>query len=173
MLTVGLIVAVVGLWVIQYSVTTQFQAQLAARGQILTTVANHVLMKPHDEAELDDLLRHILRDEPDFRAVGVILHGQKNGAMHTVVTAQPGQEDYARRMRGEIQKIDWREALTGHWLDNGDFEIAERVQLGEHRGSHAAPATDPASSTADTTRAAKAEYVGLVRLDQLGNGVGV
>ena len=170
MLTVGLIVAVVGLWVIQYSVTTQFQAQLAARGQILTTVANHVLMKPHDEAELDDLLRHILRDEPDFRAVGVILHGQKNGAMHTVVTAQPGQEDYARRMRGEIQKIDWREALTGHWLDNGDFEIAERVQLGEHRGSHAAPATDPASSTADTTRAAKAEYHSavIVRLDPAG-----
>jgi len=143
MLAAGRAVGVGGLWVIQYSAATLFQAQLTARGQTLTTVVNHVLIQPHDEAELDDLLRHVLRDEPDIRAIGVIrpgLHGQEKDTAVAVVTARPAQEDYARGMRGEIQKTDWRKALTGHWLDNGDFEIAERVLLGEHRGGgNAAP----------------------------------
>jgi PAS domain S-box-containing protein len=169
MLAGGLVVAVVGLTVIQFSATTLFKAQLAARAQILTTVVNHALMKPHSEAEMDDLLRHILRDEPDIRAVGVILREPSKGAVVTVVTARPGQEAYARRMRGEIQDLDWRVAIAGHWVSNGDFEIAERVQLSEHSGSgNAAPMADPAMGPHAGYRSAV-----IVRLDPAGMRHGV
>lgn len=49
MLAIGLVVVIVGLLVIQHSITTLFQAQLAARGQILATTVNYVLLTPHGE----------------------------------------------------------------------------------------------------------------------------
>ena len=168
MLAIGLMVTVAGLWIIQKSATALFEAQLEGRGHVLVTTINHALMKPHTEAELRGLIRHILQDEPGIRAMAAILRERKGGPEISVAMARPGDEELANHIREDIHKAETNGDISGHWEDNGDFEIARPVMWPSHMsGSHSAhPSTeDQTGADSDAVSDGVTRGFVMVRLD--------
>jgi PAS domain S-box-containing protein len=151
MLAGGLVVSMAGLWIIHVATSSLSEAELTARGRVLTTAINHALMKPHSQQELQLLARHIVADGPNIRAMGIILHDKNGGPDRIAAAARSKASDVEAQIRANIQQLARLGDQYERMENSGDFTIAKqlswRSQMDGDRGKAKTPgATSPPGS---------------------------
>ncbi len=172
MLAGGLIVAIAGSWIIQISTSSLFEAELRARGRVLTTAISHALMKPHDQQELQRLARHIIADGPDIRAIGIILHDRNGGPDKIAAAARSNAKELEAHIRAKLRRPGGLGGQHGYWEENGDFTDSRPLswasQMEAAHGKSETSGKSPGSRGAIVVRLDPTELLQAVNLLRYG-----
>ena len=80
----GAIVAALGAWLTQRTVTQQLQAQLLQRAELLVSVLDHTAMSAENLSVLQHVVEELIADIPEIKTIVVVTHDPPRVVASTV-----------------------------------------------------------------------------------------